>query len=292
MLDAMNRRDFMGVAASAAMLGAASQGVRIGCQTRSYFAPVKDRSRLLRALDDIAAAGFAGFETNQLCLADAFANPGPMKEEMARRKLELFGLHLGGRLHETAGAAKAREDTLRVAKGIRALGGGALVFSPAAVNGLTGAELQAAFHRKADELTALGRICNGEGVRLCVHNHNEETLRGWAEFRVTGDKTRPREVWFLVDLGPSALTGQDPVSFLTDYHSRIAGLHVRDYQGEKQVRLGAGSVNLKGAAEALNRLRWSGWVLVEQEAGTIPGLTTEQASRQALKYIREEMKFG
>lgn len=288
----MNRREFVIAGAAAAALPAAEGRVRIGCQTRSYYVPVKDRAKLLSTLTSISAAGFAGFETNQMCLAEDFDNPSAMKEELSKRKLELFGLHLGGRLHDAPGLEKARADVTRVAKGAKSLGGKYVVFSPAAQRGLEGVELQAYFHRKAEALTELGRICNGSGVKLAVHNHTEETLRGWAEFRVIAEKTRQNEVAMVADLGPSGLTGQDPSSFLSEYHMRIAGLHIRDYRDEKQVKLGAGVVNLKGAAAALNKRQWRGWAMVELEGGGIAGMTADQAARHALAYIRDEMKLG
>ncbi len=289
---AMDRRQFTAALAASSTGFAARGRVRFGCQTRSYYNPVKDRARLLRALDDIAAAGYEGFETNQLCLAEDFESPAAMKEELAKRKLALFGLHLGAKLSDAPGREKARADAARVAKGIRALGGSHLVMSPAAVRNVSGAELQSAYHSKAAELTELSKICADQGVKLAVHNHLEETMRGWAEFRVLAEKTRPGQTWFVVDVGPSGLTGQDPCSFLSEYHARIAGIHVRDYKGEKQVRLGAGTVNLRGVAEALDKRQWKGWALVELEAGAILGLTVEQASRQALRYLREEVKLG
>lgn len=296
-LHAMKRRDFLASCAVASCATAtaarAAEGrVRTGCQTRSYYVPVKDRAKLLATLTSISAAGFAGFETNQLCMAEDFANPGPMKEELAKRRLELFGLHMGARLHDAAGLEKARADVTRTAKGVQALGGKYLVLSPASEKGLAGVELQAYFHRKAEALTELGRICNGSGVRLAVHNHTEETLRGWSEFKVLAEKTRRNEVAMVVDVGPSGLTGQDPSAFLSEYYLRIAGLHIRDYRDGKQVKLGTGVVNLKGVAEALNRRQWRGWALVELEGGGIAGLTADQAARQALAYIRDEMKLG
>jgi sugar phosphate isomerase/epimerase len=286
----MTRREFAALLAAAPL--AAAPNVRVGCQTRSYYAPVKDRAKLLATLDQIAAAGFSGIETNNLCMADDFDNPGPMKDELAKRKLELFGLHLGARLHDSTGIDKARADTLRVAKGIRALGGSTLVMSPAAVRGVEGVELQSAISRKADELTSLSKICRDHGVRLAVHNHLEETRRGWAEFRLIGDKTRPGEVWFLVDVGPSGLTGEDPVGFLSHFHTRLAGLHIRDYKDGHQVKLGSGAVNLKGVAQALLRVNWRGWVLVENETEGVPGMTVDQAARHSLAYIKGTMGLG
>jgi inosose dehydratase len=287
----MNRREFVALSAAAAVAAPAGR-VKIGCQTRSYYVPVKDRAKLLATLDAISAAGFVGFETNQLCMQDDFASPAPMKDELSRRKLELFGLHAGARLLDSTGLEKARLDVTRVANGVRALGGSYVVVSPAAVRDLSGAELQAAYHRKAEALTELGRICNGAGVKLAIHNHLEETRRGWAEFRVLAEKTRQSEVAMVVDVGPSGLTGEDPASFLSEYHLRVAGLHFRDYRDGRQVKLGAGLVNLRGVAEALNKRRWKGWAIVELEGGGIPGLTADQAARHALAHIRDEMKLG
>lgn len=272
--------------------GAPNARIRIGCQARSYFAPVKDRAKILAAMDDMAAAGIEGMECNHLCMAGEFERPDAMRAELARRKLELIGLHVGGRLHDADGAEKARADIDRVARGAKALGASYVVLSPAAIRGLDGAAMQAALHRKGGELNRAGDLCAKLGVRLAVHNHTEETLRGWAEFRMLAEKTNPGAVWFMADIGHSAITGVDPVPFLRDYHARIPGIHVRDHKGEKQVAIGTGTIDYKAVAEGLASRRWAGWVILELEAGGIAGHTKESAVRSGRDYLRKVLGLG
>jgi|GEM_PF-3345393 len=280
------------LAGAASAFAASGARIRIGCQARSYFAPARDRARLLAAMDDMQAAGIEGMECNHLCMADDFERPESMRAELARRKLDLIGLHVGGRFDDAHLAEKSRVEIERVARGAKALGASHVVVSPAAVRGLSGAAMQAAVHRKGDELNRAGEVCARIGVRLAVHNHREETLRGWSEFRLLAEKTNPSTVSFFVDVGHSAVTGEDPVPFLRDYHWRIPAIHVRDHQGEKQAAVGAGTINYQAIAEGLGSRRWGGWLILELEAGGIPGHTPGSAVRAGRDYLRKTFGLG
>ena len=281
----MLRRSFL--AATGAAFAAAPR-IRTGCQTRSYYVPNRDRAQLNAALDDIAAAGFEGFETNQMCLAADFAHPGPLRADLARRKLELLGLHVGGNLHAPAAAPQTLETMRGVAQGAKNLGAEMLVVSAAAVRNMEGSALQVAMRQKAVALEELGKWCRAFGVRLAAHNHTEETLRNFSEFRLIAEATSAANVSLMVDVGHTGVTGVDPVPFLHDYGRRVAGIHVRDYRDGKHVALGKGVVNLKGVAKVLHDTKWSGWVILELEAAA-GAAKPPDAVRAARKYLREEM---
>ncbi|HYM12380.1 MAG TPA: hypothetical protein VEU62_16710, partial [Bryobacterales bacterium] len=86
------RREFFLVSLGAALArsGAAAEGVRLGCQTRAYGSPIRDRAKLLSVLDDLAALGYAGFETNFASLEASFADPEPMRKEIEKRRIGLI----------------------------------------------------------------------------------------------------------------------------------------------------------------------------------------------------------
>src|SRR5260370_18578141 len=71
----LSRRDIL-LASLAALTGAQARSrIRLGCQTRAYGSPLKNRAELLAALADLHDLGYEGFETNFASLADSFADP-------------------------------------------------------------------------------------------------------------------------------------------------------------------------------------------------------------------------
>lgn len=274
----LRRRDLAGLAALA--LQAGPTGLKVGCQTRSYMAPNRDRAKLMTMLDDIAAAGFAGVETNFISVEQSFADPAPMITEFRRRKLSLIGLHMGIPWNnaERMDAALATFET--VVKGVTALKGTHVVISGEA----TGDALK----RKCETLEKLSRRTREAGIRLAVHNHTEEALDDWKEFRYLLAHTGPG-VWLLVDAGHAIMARQDPWLLLREHGGRIAGVHLRDRLPDKPVLMGQGLLNLKGLGRAVKESNWTGWLIVELEGYPMEGVSPEQGVREARRMIRQDV---
>src|SRR5258708_29803680 len=90
----LSRRDILLASLAALTRAQARSRIRLGCQTRAYGSPLKNRSELLAALADLHDLGYEGFETNFASLADSFADPLPARAEIALRGLPLIGLHI------------------------------------------------------------------------------------------------------------------------------------------------------------------------------------------------------
>lgn len=275
----MERREWLGSALAAALQVKAKQA-KVGCQTRSYMAPNRNRAKLLEMLDDIAAAGYEGVETNFISVEDAFLNPKPMVDELKKRKLSLIGLHMGINWNEPEKVAQGVEIFERVAAGVRDLGGSHLIVSGAAAGD--------ALKRKCDLLNGLSIRTRELGVRLAVHNHTEEALNNWQEFRYLLANTGPH-VWLLVDAGHAIMARQDPWLLLKEHSRRIAGIHLRDRTPEKPVLLGQGNLDLKGLSAAMGQTQWAGWLIVELEGYPLEGVTGAQGVRDARTRIRKEV---
>ena len=90
----LSRRDILLASLAALTRAQARSRIRLGCQTRAYGSPLKNRSELLAALADLHDLGYEGFETNFASLADSFADPQSARAEIARRGMPLIGLHM------------------------------------------------------------------------------------------------------------------------------------------------------------------------------------------------------
>ncbi|MDX1984573.1 MAG: sugar phosphate isomerase/epimerase [Bryobacteraceae bacterium] len=272
----MQRRHFLAGALVPAALGASS-GLKVGCQTRSYMAPNRDRAKLTGMLDDIAAAGYTGVETNYISVEESFANPAPMRGELAGRGLSLIGLHMGIPW-EKAELMDAALDTFhRVVKGTSALGGTHVILS-----GQAGGE---ALKRKCEMLPKMAATCREQGIHLAIHNHTEEALDNWREFRYILANTGP-DVGLLLDAGHAIMARQDPWAFLREFPGRTAGLHLRDRTPEKPVLMGKGHLNLKGLGQAIRESKWKGWLIVELEGYPLDGVSGAEGVREARRMIR------
>jgi sugar phosphate isomerase/epimerase len=82
------------------------------------------------------------------------------------------------------------------------------------------------------------------------------------------------------------------VKFARELAPRIAGFHIRDIKGEKQLPFGTGDVDLPGLAKAIREKKWSGWVVVELEGQTVDGETPAQRVRAARRYMKDKMGIG
>lgn len=274
----MIRRTFL-LAAAAARLAAASP-IRIGCQSRSYAAPSRDVNTFLKYLDDMAAAGYEGFETNYISLEESFVNPAAMRKELASRKLELIGLHAGAPLHTPEQVTKAEALFAKVAAGAHGLGARYVMLSAAAGkdNGLWPA--------KAAAIERLTQACGKAGVELLVHNHVEEARNNFEEFRFLLQHSKVR---LLVDIGHAARAQVNAAAFCAEHHQRIAAVHVKDWRGDhsSQVTLGTGDVDVKGSLLALRKKNWQGWVIAELEGNPVPGVSAQENVRQAREFLRK-----
>jgi inosose dehydratase len=282
-----NRRSFLQLLTAAACTG--KPAVRAGCQTRCYGEPPRTLATLLPLVADIADAGYQGFETNYIVLG-SMPDPAAARPEIEKR-LPLIGLHLGVQLHLAEREEKNRAEIARVAKGTRELGGDHIMLSGAVSGHLDGDALRSGIRRKSDELIRAARVCRDSNIRLCVHNHVEETRNDFYELREVLANTPAGDVWLLLDIGHAGVGGANAAAFFRSHAARIAGLHVRDRIGERQVPMGTGQVDLHGIAAAIRETGWSGWVIVELEGTSVPGVSSSENVRLARQYLKKDMNI-
>lgn len=288
MLDGMLRRTFVGALPAAMTLTGAEGKWRAGCQTRAFGSPLPQKDRFLAALDDIAAAGYEGIETNFVSLEHAFDDPGPMRDEFRKRRLELIGLHGSPRLANAELAEAEMRTGERIARGIRALGGSLFVMSGSGVPRTADGKLSSDVLRLwCGNLSTFGRYCADQGVRLCVHNHAKEVSNNAEELLRVMEGTDGRAVSFVVDVSFFLDVGLRPEEWVARFAPRLAGIHLRDHKAAKEVVLGEGDLNPEAVAGALRKAGWSGWVILELNKRT--DRTSRKMIEEARGYMKERM---
>ena len=130
----------------------------------------------------------------------------------------------------------------------------------------------------------MGRIARDLGMFLTVHHHMGTGVQTGAEIDRLMAATDPELVWLLFDTGHLAFAGVDLMEILSRYGSRIRHVHLKDLRrnvfqrvaAEKMsfldaVRAGVftvpgdGDLDFAPVFAALDRLDYTGWMVVEAE---------------------------
>ncbi|MFB3826557.1 MAG: sugar phosphate isomerase/epimerase family protein [Bryobacteraceae bacterium] len=285
----ISRRDLAAIFAGGAVTRAQTR-IRVGCQTRAYGSPIRDRAQLLSVLEDLAAAGYEGFETNFASLESSFEDPAPVRAEIEKRRIKLIGLHGTVNFTNPAHLQKDRAQLDRLAAACKGLGAELLILSSNGVPRDSGGGLQqAALKLRCEELNRAGAACRALGVRLATHNHAKEVENNGEEVEAVLERTEARNLSMLMDAAYVHGAGLDVPAFFRKHRRRIAGVHVRDQRDGKEVDLGKGNLDLKGIGEALRDTGWSGWVILEINRRA--GVSSRELVEYSRKFMREVMKI-
>lgn len=290
----MNRRMFLESLSRAALAAGAGSSlskiawgesmgarVRLGAQTNAWAIDPTRLDSFFSVLDQIKKVGYAGFETGFFNLSHCFDSPQEAADRIAASGLDFIGIHIFLPAGKNDPATHLPPPSLyeRVARGGKSLGARRLFFSGEV------APTEADVTRKVEALNTAGRFAKDAGLVFAYHNHWFEFQSKVNEIERLYTETDPSVVSFLLDAGHAYRGGANVPEFLTKHSTRIIALHLRDYQDGKQVPLGQGTVPLAKIATTLQKLRWSGWAINEEERedGTKAGLTYIQPAFQALR---------
>lgn len=269
-----------------------------------------------RVLDEMRETGYAGTELGDWGFYPTA--PNQLRDELARRQLQLVAAFVPVDFSNPAHHAAGRESALRVARLLAA----ASDVSPVVIlsddngknptrtkyagriqpaHGLTPAQWDI-FARAVDEL-ARG-IWEETGVRSTFHHHGAGFVETPAEIALLLERTNPGWVNLCFDTGHYRFGGGDPLEGLQKHADRIGHVHFKDYDANiaAQARaedweyfqtirhgvyceLGKGNVNFRAVLDWLAANGYDGWITVEQDV--LPGMGTPKASAQRNRdYLR------
>jgi sugar phosphate isomerase/epimerase len=92
----------------------------------------------------------------------------------------------------------------------------------------------------------------------------------------------------MLDIGHAWLADPEVISFFSRNHSRVFGLHVRDFHNRASVPLGEGEFPLRALADAVRKTGWHGWLIDEEERPDLqhkPGTAAAGPSRKTMREI-------
>ena len=136
------------------------------------------------------------------------------------------------------------------------------------------------FLKVSRELEEKARISFEEfGIPTALHNHLWTMAESREEIDRLFDGTRYLQL--LLDIAHLKGANGDPIQAIRDYHDRIAGVHVKDWDSTRYsedpfdpgfVELGKGNVglNIPGCLTALQDVGYTGWLTVELDTSDDP----------------------
>jgi sugar phosphate isomerase/epimerase len=253
-------------AASAASVFPAKETLKAGMQTSAWPLKPDDFPALLKVLEQLRELGFDGFETNYRNVQPVFGKQAKdAKAQIAATGLRFLGCHISLSNYDAKTNIAPFEQIQEVAEGASALGAERLILSgsPVAEEGPIDPQR---LSWKSGALNRAGRFTQPLRMRTCYHNHDSEFANNGAEIEALMKEIDSDNVRFILDGGDAIRSKADLAGFFSKFHKRIDGVHIRDFnKDDKQVPLGTGEFRYEPLAIAIKKLKWTGWVIVEEE---------------------------
>ncbi len=136
-----------------------------------------------------------------------------------------------------------------------------------------------------------------QGLAVVIHNHLSVANRGMGAVETREDlltylDTHPG-TYACPDTGHLLLCGSDPVKTILDLGERCKYVHLKDItekavgamdgSGEEFCDIGKGALDIDGVFDALKKIGYDGWIMVERDARVPDYEGSARSMRQVLK---------
>jgi sugar phosphate isomerase/epimerase len=230
----------------------------VACQTNAWQIKSGDFATLLKRVADMKRLGFEAFECSARLVEGQFAHAKEARTQIQETGMIFYGPHTGLGLPVESLERCIEGAASLGAKRFALSGAGGIVTKDGKLN-------QEALAKKVETITRLAKRCQGAGLRLVYHNHGMEFTAGGVEIKALLQRTDPKLVFFLLDIGHAFRAKADVPAFVARHYQRIDALHLRDIRGTQQVPLGQGDLDLAALAAVIRKTDWPGWLIVEEE---------------------------
>ncbi|MFW6096995.1 MAG: TIM barrel protein [Chloroflexota bacterium] len=260
-----------------------------------------------QVLDEMQQTGYAGAELGDWGFMPT--DPARLSQELQKRGLTMLGAFVPVALADEAAHDDGERRALRTANLLAAVEPDTPVIVLADDNGsdrertryagrtgpqhmLDDARWQT-FARGAERIARAVR--RETGLRTVFHHHGAGYVETAQELERLMSLTDPDVLGLCLDTGHLRFGGGDPLAAIEQYAPRIWHVHFKDFDPQvaerarrdewdyfEQVRhgvfceLGQGDVDFPAVVDALKRVGYEGWIVVEQDV--LPGLGTPKES--------------
>jgi len=287
-----------------------SDGIAVGTASVNWgFDPLYTWARtpnFERMLDEMARAGYEGTEISYNFPDDTRR----ISEELHRRNLRPAATFHAVNLRRRENHAAMLESTMHVAQRLHALGSNVLILSDEvsrarlAVAGRAGRQDELdedSWQTMADGLRRIAEALAASGMRVVFHPHVGTYVETAHEIERLCELTDDSPLGLCPDTGHLAYAGADALDIFSRYRERIGYVHLKDVapkvldrvRAERCdfatavrlglfVELGRGSVPIAQIVGSLRDARYTGWIIVEQDAPRDP-YASAKANRDYLR---------
>jgi inosose dehydratase len=249
-----------------------------------------------QAIEDIASAGFPGIQTRSNSVQE-FGSGAAMREVLDKNHLKMVALSSGNLSLDPAIESSEIAKHVTNAKFLRDAGGLYLQVIDERPKGraITPADCK----RLGLLLTELGKRVADFGVKLGYHNHMGamgETPEAVEQIMEAAD---PRYAKLELDIAHYFQGGGDPAKAIEKYSDRLLFLHLKDVEllpasaggkeGYRFVELGRGSIDFPAVLDALRKISFRGWGIVELDVVPDKARTPKESALLNKKYVEEKL---
>jgi inosose dehydratase len=249
-----------------------------------------------QAIDDIAAVGFHGIQLRSNRIAE-FGGPAAVRDLLSRHELKFVALSSGDLLSDPGVAKKSIAEHTAHAKFLRSAGG--LYLQILDKRPKDRPTTLADFKQLGKALTELGKRTADLGIPLGYHNHMGSLGERPEELDQIMSLSDPRYVKLELDIAHYFQGGGDPVKAIEKFSDRLLFLHIKDVErlapgkdsqhSYRWVELGRGLLDVPGAFEALRKVNFRGWAVVELDEVPDNAHSPKEAAAANQQYLQEKL---
>ena len=251
-----------------------------------------------QAIEDIAAVGFRGIQLRSNSIAE-FSSPAAVRDLLSQHELKFVALSSGNLLSDPAVAKKSIGEHAAHAKFLRDAGGLYLqvIDNRPQERGATPAD----YKNLGKALTELGKRTADLGIPLGYHNHMGSLGERPEELDQIMNASDPRYLKLELDTAHYFQGGGDPAKAIEKFGDRLLFMHIKDVErhpGGKDpqhsyrfVELGHGLVDIPAVFEALRKVNFRGWAVVELDEVPENAHSPKEAAAANKEYLQEKLGF-
>jgi inosose dehydratase len=249
-----------------------------------------------QAIDDIAAVGFRGIQLRSNSIAE-FGSPGAVRDLLSQRELKFVALSSGNLLSDPAVSKKSIAEHTAHAKFLRDAGGLYLqVIDSRPKNRVV---TPSDYKQLGRALTELGKRTADLGISLGYHNHMGSLGERPEELDQIMAASDPRYAKLELDIAHYFQGGGDPVKAIEKFNDRLLFMHIKDVErlpegkdpqhSYRFVELGQGLVDVPAVFDALRKVNFRGWAVVELDDVPKDTHSPKEAAANNKEYLQEKL---
>jgi inosose dehydratase len=249
-----------------------------------------------QAIEDVGALGFHGIQLRANVVKE-FASAAELRDLLEKHQLKMVALSSGGvRIDPALEAEEIAKHTAH-AKFAHDVGG--LYLQVTDERPKDRAITAADYKRLGRLITEIGRRTADLGISLGYHNHMGSLGERPEEVDQILQATDPHYAKLELDVAHYFQGGGDPVKAIEKYSDRLLFLHMKDVEPApgnadakrpyRFVELGRGKVNLPAVFDALHKVNFRGWAIVELDVVPDKARTPKESGAISKKYLEEKL---